>query len=125
LVNENGAQSRFAWDALDRLVQEEGFDQRLQRYRWDAAGQLMEATDGNAARQSSSHYRWDEGGRLVERQLPATAHAPAQTHRYEWDAAGRLMTASVWQHTVENTAENTIQLQSRIALERDALGRIT
>ncbi|OBY81671.1 RHS repeat protein, partial [Delftia sp. JD2] len=31
LVNENGAQSRFAWDALDRLVQEEGFDQRLQR----------------------------------------------------------------------------------------------
>ena len=125
LVNENGAQSRFAWDTLDRLVQEEGFDQRLQRYRWDAAGQLMEATDGNAARQSSSHYRWDEGGRLVERQLPATAHAPAQTHRYEWDAAGRLMVASVWQHTVENTAENTTQLQSRIALERDALGRIT
>ncbi|ABX37111.1 YD repeat protein [Delftia acidovorans SPH-1] len=125
LVNENGSQSRFAWDALDRLVQEEGFDQRLQRYRWDAAGQLMEATDGNAAQQSSSHYRWDEGGRLAERQLPATPHAPAQTHRYEWDAAGRLTAASVWQHTGENTAENTIQRQSRIALERDALGRIT
>src|SRR3989475_13336397 len=63
--------------------------------------------------------------RLAERQLPATPHAPAQTHRYEWDAAGRLTAASVWQHTGENTAENTIQLQSRIALERDALGRIT
>src|SRR5256885_5167217 len=85
----------------------------------------MEATDGNAAQQSSSHYRWDEGGRLAERQLPATPHAPAQTHRYEWDAAGRLTAASVWQHTGENTAENTIQRQSRIALERDALGRIT
>src|SRR5260221_6611054 len=35
LVNENGSQSRFAWDALDRLVQEESFDQRLQRYRWE------------------------------------------------------------------------------------------
>jgi len=124
LVNENGAQSRFAWDALDRLVQEEGFDQRLQRYRWDAAGQLIEATDGNAAQQSSSHYRWDEGGRLAERQLPATPHAPAQAHRYEWDAAGRLTAASVWLHSPTDT-DPLIQLQSRIALERDALGRIT
>ncbi|OBY81685.1 hypothetical protein, partial [Delftia sp. JD2] len=86
----------------------------------------MEATDGNAAQQSSSHYRWDEGGRLVERQLPATPHAPAQTHRYEWDAAGRLTAASVWQHSTADNGNGLIaQLQSRIALERDALGRIT
>jgi RHS repeat-associated protein len=121
LVNENAAQSRFDWDALDRLVQEEGFDGRLQRYRWDAAGQLIEASDGSARQQTASHYRWDEAGRLAERRLPASDHAPAQTHRYEWDAAGRLTAASVWQHTGENTA----QRQSRIELERDALGRIT
>ncbi|WP_047220021.1 hypothetical protein, partial [Delftia lacustris] len=60
------------------------------------------------------------------RQLPATAHAPAQTHRYEWDAAGRLTAASVWQHsTADNDNGLIAQLQSRIALERDALGRIT
>ena len=29
LLNENGAQSRFAWDVMDRLTQEEGFDQRV------------------------------------------------------------------------------------------------
>ena len=80
---------------MDRLVQEEGFDQRLQRYRWDAAGQLSEARDGNAAAQRSTHYRWDDAGRLAERKLPATDAAPAQAHRYEWDPAGRLMAASV------------------------------
>lgn len=127
LVNENGAQSRFAWDALDRLVQEEGFDQRLQSYRWDAAGQLAEVRDGSALEQRSTYYRWDEGGRLAERELPATDHAPAYTQRYAWDAAGRLVAASVWQHadTPAGGASAGAQLQSRIELQRDPLGRIT
>ena len=120
LLNENGAQSRFAWDVMDRLVQEEGFDRRLQNYRWDAAGQLSEARDGNAAAQRSTHYRWDDAGRLAERKLPATEAAPAQTHRYEWDAAARLMAASV--HGPHEQGEQT---QSRIEIERDVLGRIT
>jgi YD repeat-containing protein len=120
LINENNSQSRFAWDVMDRLTQEEGFDQRLQTYRWDAAGQLIEARDGNAAGQRSTHYRWDEAGRLAQRELPATDAAPAQAHRYEWDAAARLMAASV--HLLHTAGE---QVQSRIELERDALGRIT
>ena len=125
LVNENNAQSRFAWDALDRLVQEEGFDLRLQRYHWDEAGQLIEATDGNAARQTSSHYRWDANGQLTERRLAASAHASAQTHGYTWDAAGRLSEARVWVHTDPDTAGGGPLLQSRIQLQRDRLGRIT
>ena len=120
LINENGAQSRFAWDVMDRLTQEEGFDQRLQRYHWDAAGQLTQADDGNARSQQSTHYRWDDAGRLAERSLPATDAASAQTHRYEWDAAGRLMAASVYTQQPEQQ-----QLQSRIELQRDVLGRIT
>ena len=120
MSNENNSQSRFAWDEMDRLTQEEGFDQRLQTYRWDAAGQLIEARDGNAAGQRSTHYRWDEAGRLAQRELPATDAAPAQAHRYEWDAAARLMAASV--HLLHTAGE---QVQSRIELERDALGRIT
>ncbi|WP_326538133.1 RHS repeat-associated core domain-containing protein [Pseudorhodoferax sp.] len=128
LVNENGAQSRFAWDALDRLVQEEGFDRRLQSYRWDAAGQLAETRDGNALEQRSTHYRWDEGGRLVERRLPATDHAPAQSQGYAWDAADRLVAASVWLHPdapAGNADAKSAQLQSHIELQRDPMGRIT
>ena len=98
LLNENGAQSRFAWDVMDRLVQEEGFDQRLQTYRWDAAGQLLEAGDGNARIQHSSHYRWNEAGQLAELILPGHGAAdgpPDQITRqcFEWDAAGRLQAA--------------------------------
>ncbi|MCS4294221.1 RHS repeat-associated protein [Comamonas sp. BIGb0152] len=128
LVNENGAQSRFAWDTQDRLVLEEGFDQRLQRYQWDAAGQLRTSSDGNAMHQSTTRYTWDSSARLAQRQWPATAHAPAQTHHYQWNAAGQLTAASVWLQPV--SAEDAgqplpAQLQSQISLQRDALGRIT
>ena len=122
LVNENGAQSRFAWDVMDRLVQEEGFDQRLQRYRWDAAGQLLEASDGNAAQQHCTRYRWDDAGQLSELTLPGhgTAEVPPDQitrQRFEWDAAGRLLAArALGAHD---------QLLSEALLTRDALGRIT
>jgi RHS repeat-associated protein len=105
---------------MDRLTQEEGFDQRLQTYRWDAAGQLLEASDGSARQQQSTNYRWDAAGRLAQRRLPATEAAPAQVHGYEWDPAGRLMAASV--HLLKESGE---QAQSRIEIERDVLGRIT
>lgn len=88
--------------------------------RWDVAGQLLEASDGSARQQQSTNYRWDAAGRLAERSLPATAAAPAQVHGYEWDAAGRLVAASV--RLLQEHAE---QPQSRIEIERDALGRIT
>ena len=121
LLNENGAQSRFAWDVMDRLVQEEGFDQRLQTYRWDAAGQLLEAGDGNARIQHSSHYRWNEAGQLAELILPGHGAAdgpPDQITRqcFEWDAAGRLQAARA--HGAHD------QLLSEALLTRDIMGRI-
>lgn len=128
LVNENGAQSRFAWDSQDRLVQEEGFDQRLQRYHWDAAGQLLTSTDGHAKFQHTTSYAWDSSGRLSQRHLPASAHAPAQTQHYQWNAAGQLTEASVWLHPASPADPAQVlpaQLQSQISLQRDALGRIT
>lgn len=128
LVNENGAQSRFAWDTQDRLVLEEGFDQRLQCYQWDAAGQLLSSTDGNASSQVTTSYVWDASSRLVQRQLPSTAHAPAQTHLYEWNAAGQLTAASVWLQPPsagDPQQRPPAQLQSQITLLRDTMGRIT
>ncbi|MFP1463545.1 hypothetical protein ACLB1E_30005 [Escherichia coli] len=35
LTNENGSHSVFSYDALDRLVQQGGFDGRTQRYHYD------------------------------------------------------------------------------------------
>ncbi|MET3480494.1 DUF6531 domain-containing protein, partial [Variovorax atrisoli] len=56
LTDENGAHTQFAWDALDRQIQKEGFDGRQQTYRYDAAGQLVETTDGTAADSLHTHY---------------------------------------------------------------------
>ena len=135
LVNENQAQSRFAWDVMDRLVQEEGFDQRLQSYSWDAAGQLIEARDGNARNQQSTRYRWDAAGRLAQRQLPGHESDKASEteknkadsdntttstlQRFEWDAAGRLLAARSHGCAPEEL------LHSEALFTRDALGRIT
>ncbi|MDM8854079.1 hypothetical protein QU857_27295, partial [Escherichia coli] len=38
LTNENGSHSVFSYDALDRLVQQGGFDGRTQRYHYDLTG---------------------------------------------------------------------------------------
>ena len=90
LENENGATTRFAYDAMDRLVEERGFDARTQHYEYDAAGQLVARTEASLAGEPVTRYRHDALGRLVERQLPATAHAPAITETYTWRADGGL-----------------------------------
>ena len=125
LTNENSAQSRFAWDKMDRLVQEEGFDRRLQRYQWDAAGQLVQASDGSAAQSQSSHYLWDEAGRLIELRTPATGQQDSQARRYEWDSAGRLQAAGIYLIEQQEGRQPRERLQTRVELQRDALGRIT
>ena len=37
LTNENGARYRFAYDVLDRLIAESGFDHKLTGYRYTPA----------------------------------------------------------------------------------------
>ncbi|EEQ8383050.1 hypothetical protein GLQ42_003847, partial [Escherichia coli] len=43
LTNENGSHSDFSYDALDRLVQQGGFDGRTQRYHYDLTGKLTQS----------------------------------------------------------------------------------
>ena len=45
LTNENGSHSVFSYDALDRLVQQGGFDGRTQRYHYDLTGKLTQSED--------------------------------------------------------------------------------
>ncbi len=123
LINQNQSQTRLAWDVMDRLVHEEGFDQRLQSYIWDAAGQLIEAKDGNDRSQQSTYYRWDDSGRLKERVIPTTERSPASVQRFKWDKAGRLKATSVL--LADQDQDQQQQLQSHIEIQRDLLGRIT
>jgi RHS repeat-associated protein len=127
ITNENGAQSRFIWDALDRLVQETGFDGRVQRYGYDQAGQLGISGDGTGAEQTDlvTRYRYDLMGRLIEQRIPAPATGPEQIRRYEWDKVGRLMAASVTLNGLQPQGSADEQLQNRIQFERDKLGRVT
>jgi RHS repeat-associated protein len=125
LTNENGSRSRFVWDVMDQLTQETGFDGRVQRYRRDAAGQLIASKDG-AGQESDpvTEYRHDQLGRFVERLLTTTGSSAAQSHCFEWDELKRLKAANVY---LLGQAGGQIQkqLQSRVQLERDSLGRIT
>lgn len=45
LTNENGEQYRLDYDLNERLVQKVGFDGRVQRYNYNAAGHLQSAQD--------------------------------------------------------------------------------
>ena len=127
LTNENAAQSKFSWDAMDRLVREEGFDGRQQRYQWDAGGRLIKVEDGQQQHWRHSHYSWDAIGRLTERRLPATAASAGQSQRYEWDAGGRLKAVNVYLQAANPMPQQPEQeqLQSRIEFERDKAGRLS
>ncbi|RYF39947.1 MAG: RHS repeat protein, partial [Comamonadaceae bacterium] len=78
LVNENHAVTRFAYDSEDRLVRETGFDGRIQSYRYDAAGQLIEKTDAQ------------DSGMGAPSQSPGESQGTVRS-RYHYDSAGRLI----------------------------------
>ena len=129
MVNENGAVYAFSYDALDRLIQETGFDKRTTRYQHDAAGRptlkvelgvgdfapvRRAANDGDApisTQQIETHYKRDGAGRLIEKLVTRPQEENALRTRYQYDALGRL-----------NFAAND---NSNVALEYDALGQLT
>ncbi|WP_178106705.1 RHS repeat-associated core domain-containing protein [Pseudomonas mangiferae] len=115
LTNENGALYRFAWDPLDRLVAEQGFDGRRIDYRYDAAGHLLESADGvplglpllgegSGAPILRTRYARDAMGRMLDKYSlkPDITGRPQVAHsRYAYDAAGQLVRARNRQARVE------------------------
>ncbi|MDR0478673.1 MAG: DUF6531 domain-containing protein, partial [Burkholderiaceae bacterium] len=127
LTNENGSKSRFVWDVMDRLVQETGFDGRVQRYRRDAAGQLIASKDGAGQEDDPvTQYCYDVFGRMTERLLSLSGGGHAQSQRLEFDALTRLKAASVYHLLIQQSGGPIEEhLQSRVEFERDGMGRIT
>uniref|UniRef100_UPI0021DA86D3 DUF6531 domain-containing protein n=1 Tax=Pseudomonas sp. RIT-PI-AD TaxID=3035294 RepID=UPI0021DA86D3 len=124
LANENNAIYRFAWDPLDRLVAEQGFDGRRIDYRYDPSGYLLESADGVplgapllgegvAASILRTRYQRDAMGRLLDKySLKPAAGRPQVAHsRYAYDAAGQLVQAR--------------NEQARVALYYNLSGRLS
>ncbi len=128
LTNENGENTTFIWDVMDRLARETGFDARVQSYLYDAAGQLTQSSDGWATEQSlsehTSRYEWTVAGQLAASNFPASELTPASIHRYEWSKVGELLKASVWYGSADETQASIPRLQSEALIERDAAGRV-
>lgn len=127
LTNENQAQTRFTYDPLDRLTREVGFDGRVQDYRYDPAGRLLDVRDGLPSQARSTGYGYDEADRLIERRTARTDFAEAQTHRYLYDRDGLLLKATVFaltgNETGEGVAEDDLPKLSEVEITRDELGR--
>lgn len=120
LTNENGAHTHFGWDVMNRRIREEGVDGRVQTYRYDAAGQLIEVTDGSARNGLSTRYVWDAAGRLAETHVPGTESSAARVERLDHDPAGLVIAARSFLLGTDGQVE---QLHTEALIRRDILGR--
>ncbi len=69
LTNENGSHSVFSYDALDRLVQQGGFDGRTQRYHYDLTGKLTQSEDEGLV----TLWHYDASDRITHRTVSRAA----------------------------------------------------
>ncbi|EEW7665003.1 RHS repeat protein, partial [Escherichia coli] len=76
LTNENGSHSVFSYDALDRLVQQGGFDGRTQRYHYDLTGKLTQSEDEGLV----ILWYYDESDRITHRTVNGE---PAEQWQYD------------------------------------------
>ncbi|EOO5881590.1 RHS element protein, partial [Escherichia coli] len=76
LTNENGSHSDFSYDALDRLVQQGGFDGRTQRYHYDLTGKLTQSEDEGLV----TLWYYDESDRITHRTVNGE---PAEQWQYD------------------------------------------
>ena len=110
LVNPKGERHTLTWDRDELLVEEAGFDGRVQRYEYDRAGHLgahlqrVTGADGQSAWRRTRFER-DSAGRLLKKWFHDQTSAS-----YSHDAAGQLVAAS-------NEAGS-------LKMARDALGRV-
>ena len=101
LTNEKGEHYQLKYDLNERLIEEVGFDGRIQQYDYDPAGQLIrhhqlrvgdDATDKMAGQpiQSIAYSRDAEGRVLTQTDLLSNT----VLHRYQYDALGQLTQAN-------------------------------
>jgi YD repeat-containing protein len=125
ITNENGARTTFAYDVMDRQVQETGFDGRLKSWQFNPAGELIYSDDCGLG----THWYYDIAGRLIRRERPPLADGtPDEEHRIYTDngqlkavehlSAGHRVSAR-WQH--DRTGRMIAERQQVIAPDGNTL----
>ena len=97
LTNENGARYRFAYDVLDRLIAESGFDHKLTGYRYNAGNELVEQREFGDDASLAAKLMAQLGGQPVPKKdaTPLSAGLDSQTPlritEFKRDVLGRLI----------------------------------
>lgn len=85
LINENHATTTFAYDVMDRLTQETGFDGRTQRYGYSLTGQLIRSEDESLV----TLWHYDNSDRLTHRTVN-----DEEAERWQYNERGWLTAIS-------------------------------
>ena len=97
LTNENGACYRFAYDVLDRLIAESGFDHKLTGYRYNAGNELVEQREFGDDATLAAKLMAQLGGQPVPKKDSAPlsddldSQTPLRITEFKRDILGRLI----------------------------------
>ena len=97
LTNENGARYRFAYDVLDRLIAESGFDHKLTGYRYNAGNELIEQREYGDDATLAAKLMAQLGGQPVAKKDAAPlsdgldSQTPLRITEFKRDVLGRLI----------------------------------
>ena len=97
LTNENDARYRFAYDVLDRLIAESGFDHKLTGYRYNAGNELIEQREFGDDATLAAKLMAQLGGQPVPKKDAAPlsdgldSQTPLRTTEFKRDILGRLI----------------------------------
>ena len=97
LTNENGARYRFAYDVLDRLIAESGFDHKLTGYRYNAGNELVEQREFGDDASLAAKLMAQLGGQPFPKKDAAPlsdgldSQTPLRITEFKRDVLGRLI----------------------------------
>ena len=109
LTNENGARYRFAYDVLDRLIAESGFDHKLTGYRYNAGNELVEQREFGDDASLAAKLMAQLGGQPVLKKDAAPlsddldSQTPLRITEFKRDILGRLI------HTLAHDGGDRVQ----------------
>ncbi|NHZ38372.1 RHS repeat protein [Massilia sp. CCM 8692] len=113
LINENGDAHLVVYDALDRMVEETGFDARLTRYLYSDSGLLAAKEELDNGVRTDTSYTRNSAGQVIDMfitRVAGDANAEQTRQRFTYDDLGRMTQA--------------ISADAIVALEYDALGQL-
>ncbi|MEB0949567.1 RHS repeat-associated core domain-containing protein [Citrobacter sedlakii] len=112
LENENGAEMRFVYDALNRVTEQRGFDGRTQRYDYDRSGRLERSEDEDLI----THWRYDASDRLMQRTVNGQ-----EAERWQYDERGWLTALSHISEGLRVTVHYGYDNKGRLTGERQMI----